>query len=227
MTSKINPFPRISPVGESAMLLELGESLDKHVNHKVHVLDDWMEKTPLNGVQARVPAYASLLVMYDPLQVTGADVKGWMEKCIENCPMGKIHATKEVEIAVRYGDEEGPDLVFVAEYHGLTPAEVVRRHTTKTYHVGMMGFTPGFAYLMGLDPDLATPRLSTPRTRVPAGSVGIAGGQTGIYPLESPGGWRIIGRTDRVMFNPEHEPPFLLSPGDKVRFVALKDGVSG
>jgi len=131
-----------------------------------------------------------------------------------------------VEIAVRYGGEDGPDLAFVAEYHDLNPVEVVRRHTAQTYHVGMMGFTPGFAYLMGLDPNLATPRLSTPRIVVPAGSVGIAGEQTGVYPLESPGGWRLIGRTDRTLFDPQYEPHFLFSPGDKVRFVAQEGGIT-
>jgi KipI family sensor histidine kinase inhibitor len=226
MTSKISSFPRFSYVGDSALLLELGESLDFKINHRIHALDDWMEGTPLKGVQARVPAYTSLLVIYDPLQVTGTDVKGWMEEGLESCPSGSTRVPKEVEIAVCYGGEDGPDLAFVAEYHGLTPVEVVRRHTAQTYHVGMMGFTPGFAYLMGLDPDLATPRLSTPRIVVPAGSVGIAGEQTGVYPLESPGGWRLIGRTARTLFDPQYEPYFLLSPGDKVRFVAQEGGIT-
>jgi KipI family sensor histidine kinase inhibitor len=111
-------------------------------------------------------------------------------------------------------------LDFVARSHHLTPAEVIRRHTAPVYRVGMMGFTPGFAYLLGLDHGLETPRLTNPRTHVPAGSVGIAGGQTGIYPLDSPGGWQLIGRTDLVLFDPSREAPFLLSPGDEVRFVA-------
>ncbi len=225
MASKNSPFPCFSPVGEAACLLELGESLDPQINHRILALDDWMEQKPLIGIQARVPAYASLLVIYDPLEVSIEDVQSWMENCLASCPEGVIKTAKQIEIKVSYGGRDGPDLDFIAEHHGLTPAEVVRKHTAQTYYVGMMGFTPGFAYLMGLDHDLATPRLSTPRTAVQAGSVGIASGQTGAYPLESPGGWRIIGRTDQVLFDPKNEPHFLLSPGDQVRFVAGEGGV--
>jgi KipI family sensor histidine kinase inhibitor len=224
MPSKNNIFPRYYPVGDSALLLELGESLQPEINNKIHALDDWMKQYPLRGVETWVPAYASILVKYDPLKVTFLDVNNWVKACIGQCPSGRVRPAKQVEIMVSYGGEDGPDLAFVAEYHNISPAEVVSKHTAQIYRVGMMGFTPGFAYLVGLEPDLAAPRLSTPRTAVPAGSVGIAGEQTGIYPLESPGGWRLIGRTDRMLFDPHHDPYFLLSPGDEVRFVAKKKG---
>ena len=123
------------------------------------------------------------------------------------------------EIGVRYGGEDGPDLAAVAEYAGLSPRQVVERHAAGEYRVAMLGFAPGFPYLLGLDPRIAMPRLSTPRQRVEAGSVGIGGTQAGIYPRSGPGGWRIIGRTDAVLFDPARDPPSLLAPGDRVRFV--------
>jgi KipI family sensor histidine kinase inhibitor len=126
---------------------------------------------------------------------------------------------RRVEIPVQYGGDHGPDLQAVAQAHGLTPEDVIRIHSQRDYLVYMMGFTPGFPYLGEMDPQLATPRLSTPRSRVPAGSVGIAGEQTGIYPVDSPGGWRIIGWTAQRLFDPDRQPPFLLAPGDVVRFV--------
>ncbi len=220
MKNRSDLFPRFSPVGESALLLELDDSISIEINRQVHALDDWLSQSPLRGVHTRIPGYASLLVCYDPLEVTHSAVRIWLEKRIASCPAGESDQPKQVEIPVWYGGEEGPDLAHVAEFHGLSPAEVVAKHTSQTYRVGMMGFTPGFAYLMGLDPSLATPRLTTPRTSVPAGSVGIAGEQTGIYPLDSPGGWQLIGRTNQVLFDPQKPPHFLFSPGDEVRFVA-------
>jgi len=220
MTSKRKTFPRFSPVGDSALLLELDDSIHVSTNRNVHALDAWLSQSPLHGVVGRVPAYISLLILYDPLIVNYDDVKSWLDERMETCSSGEITKPKRVEIPVRYGGEDGPDLADVANYHHLSPAEVVRKHTARRYRVGMMGFTPGFAYLMGLDPELATPRLATPRTLVPAGSVGIAGDQTGIYPIDSPGGWRLIGRTDCRLFNPQRDPHFLISPGDEVCFVA-------
>ncbi len=212
-----------SPVGDSALLLELGESLDPEINARVLGLDLWLKQSPLQGIKTWVPGYASLLVIFDPLEIAYPDAAHWLEGCLHSCPAADIHPPKQVEVPVRYGGADGPDLVYVAECHGISPSDVVQMHSSPTYRVGMMGFTPGFAYLMGLDPNLATPRLATPRTHVPAGSVGIAGGQTGIYPLVSPGGWQLIGRTDSILFDSLNEPHFLLSPGDEVRFVALDE----
>ncbi|MBG0771785.1 MAG: 5-oxoprolinase subunit PxpB [Anaerolineaceae bacterium] len=216
-------FPlRIVPVGEAAVLIEFGEILDSDINRQVYALDEWLGVAPLDGVITRVPGYCSILITYDPLKLTNSEMTAWLEERLQSCPAANQRQPRQVVIPVHYGGEDGPDLVNVAKIHRMTPEEVVHRHMAPVYTVGMMGFTPGFAYLMGLDPDLATPRLINPRTLVPAGVVGIAGEQTGVYPLESPGGWQLIGRTDLALFNPEQEPAFLLSPGDQVRFVAAE-----
>ncbi len=134
-----------------------------------------------------------------------------------------VDPPRRVEIPVCYGGEYGPDLAFVAQHNHLGEAEVIRIHSAREYPVYLMGFTPGFPYLGGMDPAIAAPRLNTPRSRIPGGSVGIAGEQTGIYPVDSPGGWRIIGRTDLRLFDITSEPPFLLAPGDVVSFMPVHD----
>jgi KipI family sensor histidine kinase inhibitor len=217
-------FPRYSIVGESVLLLELASQVNQQVNDVVYLLDAQMQNKPLQGVVEWVPGYASILVQYDPLVTSHFAVRQWLQDCDANKSNKLDVHPKKIQIRVRYGGEAGPDLENVADLHGISTSTVVRKHTAKIYKVGMMGFTPGFAYLIGLDPDLETPRLATPRTKVTKGSVGIAGSQTGIYPLDSPGGWQIIGRTEQNLFNPEGEPHFLLSPGDEVQFVALRDG---
>ncbi len=211
----------MAPAGENAVLLELADCIDPAINAFVHCLDAWLREDLLTGVIECVPGYASILVYYDSQILNYGAVCAWLEARLASCPDSAGHAPRQIEIPVHYGGQSGPDLAHVAAVHQLSLDEVIRRHTTPDYRVGMMGFTPGFAYLMGLDPKLATPRLDSPRTQVPTGSVGIAGGQTGIYPLQSPGGWQLIGRTDVVLFDPEREPPFLLAPGDVVRFVSL------
>lgn len=217
-------FPRFSPVGESALLLELGHSLSLEINEQVIALDQQLSQSPLEGVLEWIPAYASLLVLYDPTSIGLSDVRQWLQDGLNSFNINERYQRVGVEISVRYGGLDGPDLEHVASVNGLSPRDVVEKHTAQVYRVGMMGFTPGFAYLLGLDPDLATPRKKTPRTLVPAGSVGIAGSQTGIYPLDSPGGWQLIGRTGLSLFNPHQAPYFLLSPGDEVRFVPLQGG---
>jgi KipI family sensor histidine kinase inhibitor len=217
-------WPKMQAFGEGAVLFSLDGQLDPESNCRVHLFDWWLGQNPLPGVIERVPAYASLLVLFDPLQLTLGRLGDWLFRCWEGCPEEALTAPRTIEVSVRYGGPEGPDLDFVAQAGGLSPREVIRRHTAPTYRVGMMGFTPGFAYLLGLDSSLAAPRLKTPRTRVPAGSVGIAGQQTGIYPLESPGGWQLIGRTDCRLYDPQKDSPFLLAPGDLVRFIDLEAG---
>lgn len=192
-------------------------------NRQVRALDARLKHSPLMGALEWIPALASLLVLYDPRLVPLTDVENWVEGCSATLTAAEDQPAQRVEIPVRYGGEDGPDLPFVADFHSLTRAEVVERHAAQIYHVGMMGFMPGFAYLLGLDPAIATPRLATPRTHVPARSVGIAGDLTGVYPLASPGGWRLIGRTDMALFNPHQKPYFALSPGDEVRFIPVKD----
>jgi inhibitor of KinA len=223
MSNTPENFPRILPIGDSALLIELGDSIDPDINDRVYTLDDWLNVNPPDGILSWIPGYASLLISYNPLILKFSEVSVWISEQFQSCPSVQERKSRLIEIPVRYGGEDGPDLEYVADQHQISPVEVVQKHTAPIYRVGMMGFTPGFAYLMGLDPGLATPRLANPRTHVPAGSVGIAGDQTGIYPLESPGGWRLIGRTDLALFDPLNEPHFLLSPGDEVRFLVASE----
>jgi KipI family sensor histidine kinase inhibitor len=167
------------------------------------------------------PGYASLLIDYDPLQMSYTELSSWL-KAIENMPgfaSGDQHGM--IEVPVCYGGEFGPDLPDVASHTRMSPEEVVRIHSAETYVVYFIGFSPGFGYFGGLPPCLHTPRLATPRTSVPAGAVGIAGSQTGIYPISSAGGWRLIGRTPLRMFDPDASPPTRLQPGALVKFSSI------
>lgn len=216
-------YPIYQAVGESALLLEFSDDMSPAVNERVRALDSRMLEMPLTGVIEWIPAYTSLMVKYDPRSIQFDAVRLWINDCLDSTSEDMKQEVSCVVIPVRYGGKDGPDLESVAAFHHLSPSEVVTRHTQAVYRVAMMGFTPGFAYLTGLDESIATPRRDTPRIHVPAGSVGIAGAQTGVYPLDSPGGWQLIGRTDMTMFDPDHEPPFLLSPGDMIRFETVED----
>lgn len=201
-------------------MVTFGNRIDLAINRRVHGLVQRVRSDPEGGIGEAVPGYAALLVHYDPQILNYQSVVGRLRHHLA-FQDDWIAEPRIIEIPVAYGGTNGPDLDFVAESHELTTDDVVRIHTSGEYPVYMMGFTPGFPYLGGMDPAIATPRLSTPRSRVPAGSVGIAGEQTGVYPVDSPGGWRIIGRTPEKLFDPDREPPFLLSPGDIVRFTRL------
>ncbi|AHL22642.1 5-oxoprolinase subunit PxpB [Thermococcus nautili] len=208
------------PLGDSALLVSFGEVIDEETNDRVHALAGAIEKANFEWLVEVVPAYSSLEVIYDPKLIDFEGVK----RAIQGLEFSaEKFEGRLVEIPVLYGGEHGPDLEFVAEYNGLTPEEVIEIHSKPVYRVYFLGFLPGFAYLGGMDERIATPRLEKPRLKVPAGSVGIAGKQTGIYPLESPGGWRLIGRTPLRLFNPSKEPPTLLQPGDRVKFVPIDE----
>lgn len=223
-------IPRLSevtvePLGEAALLVCLGDRIEAELNRVVHALAQAVRAQAPSWLRDCVPAYASLALHFDPDRFdAGVDpfdvASRWVRATIEDMSSTRGGSGgRLVEIAVRYGDEDGPDLAAVAAHTRLSPAEVVRRHAAVEYRVAMLGFAPGFPYLLGLDPSLATPRLAQPRTRVAAGSVGIGGMQTGIYPREGPGGWQLLGRTDTVLFDPQRDPPSLLLPGDRLRFV--------
>jgi inhibitor of KinA len=220
----LGKYPRILPVGEAALTVELGDELDEELNRRVHALDAALVSHPLPGVVETVPTYRSLLVKYDPLEADAPGLRAAIERALGSLSVAATQEGRLVEVPVLYGGDSGPDLNDVASHCGLTPAEVVSLHTQPTYRVAMMGFAPGFAYLFGLPPRLATPRLATPRTRVEPGSVGIAGPQTGVYSLSTPGGWRIIGSTPLALFDPSRDDPFALHAGDRVRFVAVQTG---
>lgn len=225
----MNPVaaPTIIDAGDAALLVVYGETVDVTVNERVHRL--------AHGLRARhtdddrwgrpVPGYASLLVPYDPLRISAdqaredvAAIVGEVAEGVGSRPTEEPDAPL-LEILVRYGGTDGPDLPEVARRLGLDEAAVIGLHAGAMYRVFMLGFTPGFPYLGPLPDALVLPRRSTPRIRVPAGSVAIAGAQTGVYPVETPGGWHLIGRTDLPLWDPSRRPPTLLEPGGRVRFV--------
>ncbi len=211
--------PRVLPSGDSALLITFGDQIDPSVNRRVHALDALLRAHGRQGFIENVPAFASLLVHYDPLRLTYKQAVDWIKEEMDRVEEAVAGKPRRIEVPVRYGGEFGPDLGFVAAYHHSSEEQVIRHHISREYTVYMMGFTPGFPYMGKLDKSIATPRLENPRTLVAAGSVGIAGAQTGIYPIDSPGGWRLIGRTSLEVFNLAADPPFLFSPGDTVQFV--------
>jgi len=207
---------RFSPLGDSALLLTFGAVIDPAVNDRVHHMAHCIAMSGLAGILGVVPSYTALGVHFDPRVWD----HGSLERALQELGAARAGAVplRTVVIPVCYGGEDGPDLGAVAAHCGLTPAQVIARHSQGVYRVHFLGFAPGFPYLGGLDPALATPRRATPRTQVPRGSVGIAGGQTGIYPLETPGGWQLIGRTPLALFDPLRAEPCLLRAGDLLRF---------
>ncbi|WP_119717984.1 5-oxoprolinase subunit PxpB [Cognatilysobacter tabacisoli] len=213
--------PRIEALADDAWLVTLGTSIDAATNAAVHALAARLRGNAPPWLRDVVPAYASLAVFVDPLQIDPPAARDWVATHVAAGAVaapGTGGARSAIEIPVLYGGDAGPDLAAAARELGLDADELVARHAAPIYTVAMIGFAPGFPYLSGLDPALALPRLATPRTRVPAGSVAIGGAQTGIYPRESPGGWRLIGRTPCVLFDPQRAAPSLLFPGDRVRF---------
>ncbi len=213
------PWPRYKAVGDSALAVEFGDEIDPAINRQVHALAYLLNQDPLAGFREVAPTYCSLLVHYDPLLADYEAVLAWAADHVSRTRAAFPAPPRRVEIPTVYGGAAGPDLDFVARHNHLSADEVIRIHSGTEYVVYMMGFTPGFAYLGSLEAAIATPRLETPRTLVRAGSVGIAGRQTGVYPIDSPGGWRIIGHTRLSLFDLTRDPPFLLAPGDVVRFV--------
>ena len=209
-------------LGESALLIQLGECIEGEINAQAIALAEALRSARLPGVLDVAPAYASVCVHYAPAQA------GVRERLLAALPASPetpapvpLPTKALVEIPVCYGDEFGPDLDDVAQRAQLGLREVVARHTAAEYRVAMLGFAPGFPYLLGLAGALHTPRRASPRTRVPAGSIAIGGAQTGIYPRELPGGWNLIGRTPLQLFDVGRDPPALLAPGMRVRFRAI------
>jgi len=211
-------YPRVLPLGDTGFTVEFGDTVDPAIHDRVLAFARAAGSLGLRGLQEIVPTYRSAAVFFDPVQVDAPALMDRLRAIAESPPVSSVEAARLVEIAVLYGGEFGPDLSDVAAFARLTPDEVIVLHTSVDYRVFMLGFSPGFPYLGPVPEPLGIPRLSEPRARVPAGSVGLAGSQTGIYPLESPGGWRIIGRTPLRLYDPAREAPFLLQAGDRVRF---------
>lgn len=214
-----------APLGDHAITISLGDSIDERTHRLVRAVSASLDTHGPPGLIDQVPAFASVAVHYDPAQVPGASTRSPYDRMVALLEQSLTHARAEhleparvIEIPVCYGGEFGPDLDHVALQHQIEPSEVVRLHSSADYLVYMIGFMPGFAYLGGLPVRIATPRRSSPRTAVPAGTVGIGGEQTGVYPLESPGGWNLIGRTSLKVFDISRGEPTLLATGDRVRF---------
>lgn len=209
------------PLGDTGIRVGMGNEISEETNRCIRGYCNWLQREAIPGVVEWVPTYCAVTVYYHPHQIS------YQELCNRLCvskevleETGKTEGTVTV-LPVVYGGEYGPDLEDVAQFNGLTPSEVIAIHTQPLYRVYMIGFAPGFPYLGGMSEAIATPRLEHPRLRIPAGSVGIAGSQTGVYSLESPGGWRIIGRTLVRLYDPYREVPAQLKAGDFVRFQAV------
>lgn len=218
---------QITPLGDSALLVELGDAISESTHRRVQAAWRALAAEPLPGVSEAVPAYTTVTVFYDPWRVVQAgapegEIVSWLSarviERIKDPPKSAKVKSRQVEIPVCYGGEFGPDLARVAAHTKLSPEAVIKKHSAAKYLVHLIGFAPGFPYLGGLPKELVTPRHARPRMEVPAGSVGIGGEQTGIYPQATPGGWNLIGRTPLRLFRPEANPPVLLQAGDEVRF---------
>ena len=213
--------PKLRLLGNTGVLIEYGDAIDEVINRKVRAMTIAIDRSPPPGVIEVTPTYRSILIMYDPSVTGPSQLESEMVSLESRLEEVEIPPPHIVEIPVLYGNEMGPDITFVADNAGMSVEEVIRLHTEPCYQIYMIGFTPGFAFLGGLPDALTTPRLSTPRSHVPAGSVGIANDQTGMYPVDSPGGWQLIGRTPLTLFDPSREMPFLYQAGDQIKFQAI------
>ncbi len=209
------------PLGDKALVMEFGNQISKDINAKIRNVMRQLSEVEISGIEELLPTYRSIMIMYEPLKIEYDNLVSKLEMLSDTKAESGEEEIRIVEIPTMYGSEYGPDIEYVAEHNHITVDEVIKIHTGTDYLVYMLGFTPGFTYLGGMSEKIATPRLPSPRTAIPAGSVGIAGSQTGMYPSETPGGWQLIGRTPVKLYNPESEPPVLLNAGDYVRYVSV------
>jgi KipI family sensor histidine kinase inhibitor len=214
---------KILTAGDSSILIQFGNSIDPEINGKIAATVQLMREQHIEGVVDIIPAFCSLLINYDPRVISYDRMKTRMEQILSMEIAAGTRKKKVYQIPVCYGGSFGPDLDNIAEHAGLTPQEVIDIHTSTDYLIYMLGFLPGFTYLGGLDERIHTPRLSNPRIRIPAGSVGIGGSQTGIYPMDSPGGWQLMGMTPVKTYDPNREVPILVEAGDYIRFVPVDE----
>ena len=212
----------IIPEGDSAVLVVFGDQISPEINRKVTATADGIREAQIPGVTDMIPAYCSLLIQYDPLRISYESLRERIGDTVSKNRDRAKNFRRMIQIPVCYGGEYGPDLEKVAEHAGLNTEEVIRIHSERDYLVYMLGFLPGFCYLGGLDERIHTPRLRTPRLRIPAGSVGIGGTQTGIYPMDSPGGWQLMGRTPVRAYDQNRKQPILFQAGDLIRFVPIR-----
>ena len=226
----LHPFLFLSPLGDSGVVLQFGEEISLAIHQRILAVAHLLEQQPFRGLVDFVPAFTTLTVYYDPWELSQqgtadaySEVVRHLEILVEQAAVATVVPERVVEIPVVYGGAFGPDLKEVAEHAGLSMEEVIRIHSRGSYKVYMIGFAPGFPYLGGMDERIATARKSKPRESILAGSVGIAGKQTGVYSISTPGGWQLIGRTPLRLFDPARQEPSLLQAGDKVRFVPITE----
>jgi inhibitor of KinA len=211
----------IIPLGDLAVRISFGDSIEEETNGRIRQFILKLEKERIPGVIEWVPAYTSVTVYYEPEQISYEVLKRKLEKVHLSPAESLLPRPIVYEIPACYGSEMGPDLAYVAKYHGLSEQDVINLHANREYLIYMMGFMPGFPYLGGMTDEIAVPRLQQPRFSVFPGSIGIGGSQTGIYPADAPSGWRIIGATPIRLYDPEKGDPFLLSAGNYIKFVPI------
>lgn len=214
---------KILTAGDSSVLIEFGKEISPQINARITAVVHLMKEQHIEGVVDMIPAFSSLLINYDPRVINFTQMKSRLEKLLKLDVKARESACRIFEIPVCYGGEYGPDLENIAANAQLSPEEVIKLHSSRDYLIYMLGFLPGFAYLGGLDERIHTPRLANPRIRIRAGSVGIGGSQTGIYPLDSPGGWQLLGLTPLKPYDPGREVPILYEAGDYIRFVPVSE----
>lgn len=213
----------IQPLGDTGIIIQFGTEISRAIYQQIRQYVYRLEQIRIEGIVEWVPAYTTLAVFYRPNIISYDELSQKLLKIGEKIESMPVPDPIVIEIPTLYGKEAGPDIQFVAETNGLSEEEVVKIHSSSDYLIYMIGFVPGFPYLGGMDKRIAAPRKKTPRSRIPAGSIGIAGEQTGIYPLETPGGWQIIGRTPVKLYDPQKQDPTLLKAGDYIRFVPITE----
>ena len=209
---------RILTVGDCAVSVEFGQEISLEINHKVMALKMVLERETIRGIVELIPTYCSLLIQYDPMDLRYGQLRDRLEALVTQLDEVEMPPKQVVEIPVAYGGEYGPDLGEVARAHNISEEEVIKLHSEPEYPIYMLGFVAGFPYLGGMNKAIATPRKKSPRLKIEAGSVGIAGEQTGIYSVESPGGWQIIGRTPLKLYDVNRNEPVLLKAGQYIKF---------
>lgn len=214
---------KIYTAGDSSVLIEFGKEISPEVNGQITALVHLMKEQHIEGVVDMIPAFCSLLINYDPRVISYGKIRRRLEKLLKLEVRQEGGSRQVIQIPVCYGGQYGPDLENIASHAGLSPQEVIDIHCSRDYLIYMLGFLPGFSYLGGLDERIHTPRLANPRIRIPAGSVGIGGSQTGIYPLDSPGGWQLLGMTPVKTYDPARQSPILFEAGDYIRFVPVNE----
>lgn len=226
----------ITPLSDESIVIELGEKIDVNIQKSIQVLTSYLKKRPFPGMKEYIPAYTTLTIYYDLMEIQAYTekhklfdktpyqlVQNWVNQLIEKLPEKGEASSRVIQVPVCYGGDHGPDLGVVAKHNGLTDEDVIGIHSGKDYLVYMIGFAPGFPYIGGMSEEIATPRKGSPRLEIPARTVGIAGKQTGVYPIETPGGWQLIGRTPIELFRQDKEKPSLLQPGDTIRFYSISE----